>query len=55
LLDKYAGNYRNYGNKESLQQRVLPSNAIDLKNEMAQAMKDIQLINKELADINKKK
>jgi hypothetical protein len=29
--------------------------AKDLKNEMAQAMRDIKLINKELEDINKKK
>jgi hypothetical protein len=28
---------------------------MELKSEMAQAMKDIQLINKELSDIQKKK
>ena len=56
LLDKYAGNYRNYGNKEALQQRVMGGQAaMDLKSEMAQAMKDIQMINKELSDIQKKK
>lgn len=56
LLDKYSGNYRNYGNKDALQQRVIGGQAaMELKSEMAQAMKDIQLINKELSDIQKKK
>ncbi len=36
LLDKYQGNYKNYGNKEALQQRVMGGQAaLDLKTEMA--------------------
>lgn len=56
LLDKYAGNYKNYGNKQALQQRIMGGQAaMDLKSEMAQAMKDIKLINKELTEMQKKK
>lgn len=44
LLRKYSaqGNYKNYGSKEALEERVGYGMAKNLKTEMAQAMKDIQ-------------
>jgi hypothetical protein len=55
LLEKYSKGYQKYGSRQSLQRRVELSEATDLKSEMAQAMRDIQLINKELEGIDKKK
>ena len=48
LIEKYAGNYRRGG--EELNRRVSHGEAADLKTEMAQAIKDIKLINQELAE-----
>lgn len=55
LLRKYTatGNYRNYNNPSTLESRVGYNNAKDLRNEMAQAIKDLEMINREVSDSRK--
>ena len=50
LLRKYTatGNYQNFNNQEALQKRTGYNEAKHLKNEMQQALKDIEKINQEL-------
>ena len=50
LLKKYTQNtqYKNFNNKDALEKRTGFQQATDLKQGMAQAMKDIDQINKHL-------